>query len=78
MAANLACTECGGETIRGEIRGGNFDAGAFFLSHEGDKKTFTGAPKISPAQFQQDNRVVSFACTRCGVVTSFLERAVRE
>jgi hypothetical protein len=34
--------------------------------------------RATAQSFQRDNRVVSFACRQCGLVSSFLERAIRE
>jgi hypothetical protein len=51
--------------------------GDFFVEHDGDKRTFTGAPKPR-AGVQRDNRVISFACQSCGLVSSYLERVVRD
>lgn len=60
----------------GDLRSGVFSFGAFFVAHDGDKRTFTGAPKPLPG-VQRDNRVLSFACERCGFVASYLERVIR-
>ena len=70
------CPNCGGETVVGDVRSGVLSFGAFFTEHEGDKRTGTGAPKLRPG-VQRDNRVISAACTRCGLVSSYLERVVR-
>ena len=73
----IPCPQCGGETLRGDVRSGVLSFGSFFVEHEGDKRTFTGGPKPRPG-VQRDNRVVSVACTRCGLVSSYLERVVRD
>ena len=74
---NINCPKCGGPTIRGDVRSGMLSFGDFFVEHDGDRRTFTGAPKPKPG-VQRDNRVVSFACKQCGLVSSFLERAIRD
>ncbi len=73
---NILCPKCGGPTLRGDVRSGVLSFGDFFVEHDGDKRTFTGAPKPRPG-VQRDNRVLSFACQRCGLVSSYLERVVR-
>jgi hypothetical protein len=74
---NMNCPKCGGLTVRGDVRSGVLSFGDFFVEHDGDRRTFTGAPKPKPG-VQRDNRVVSFACQQCGLVSSFLERVIRE
>jgi hypothetical protein len=72
MALKITCPQCGGETLRGDIRSGVLSFGAFFIEHD-DKRTFTGAPKPKPG-VQRNNRVISIACTQCGLISSYLER----
>ena len=70
-----ACTHCGGPTLRGDLRSGVLSFGDFFVEHDGTQRTFTGAPKPR-GSLQRNNRVISFACERCGFVSSYLERAL--
>ena len=72
---NIACPKCGGPTVRGDVRSGVLSFGDFFVEHDADRKTFTGAPKPKPG-VQRNNRVVSYACQNCGLVSSFLQRIV--
>jgi hypothetical protein len=74
---NIVCPKCGGATLRGDVRSGILSFGDFFVEHDGDKRTFTGAPKPR-AGVQRDNRVISFACQSCGLVSSYMERVVRD
>ncbi len=69
------CSQCSGALVRGDLRSGVLSFGDFFVEHAGDERTFMGAPKPRPG-VQRDNRVISFACTQCGLVTSYLERAL--
>lgn len=73
----ITCPKRGGPTIRGDVRSGILSFGDFFVEHDGDRRTVTGAPKPKPG-LQRDNRVLSFACKDCGLVSSFLERAIRD
>jgi len=74
---NIVCPKCGGSTLRGDVRSGVLSFGDFFVEHDGDKRTLTGAPKPRPG-VQRDNRVISFACQNCGLVSSYLERIIRD
>lgn len=62
--------------MRGDLRSGVLSFGDFFVEHDGERRTITGAPKPKPG-VHRDNRVVSFACQQCGLVSSFLEKAIR-
>ncbi len=73
----ITCPKCGGMTIRGDVRSGILSFGNFFVEHDGERRTVTGAPKPK-AGVQRDNRVLSFACQQCGLVSSFLERVIRD
>lgn len=77
VATVISCPKCGGETTRGELRSGVISFGDFFVEHDGKKRTLTGAPKPK-AGIQRDNRVLSFACGSCGLVSSYLERVIRD
>ena len=76
MPTKIPCPQCGGDTLRGDVRSGMLSFGAFFVEHDGEEKTFTGSPKPRPG-IQRDNRVISVACARCGLVSSYLERVLR-
>jgi len=73
---SILCPKCGGATLCGDVRSGVLSAGDFFVEYDGDKRTFTGAPKPRGV-VQRDNRVISFACLSCGLVSSYLERVIR-
>lgn len=72
---NKTCVHCGGATRRGEVRSGLVSFGSFFLEYDGSARTLLGLPKLKP-EVRRDNRVVSLACERCGLITSYLEKAV--
>jgi predicted RNA-binding Zn-ribbon protein involved in translation (DUF1610 family) len=74
---NIVCPKCGGATVRGDARSGFLSVGNFFVEYDGDKRTWEGSPKPR-AGVQRDNRVISFACQSCGLVSSYLERVVRD
>jgi hypothetical protein len=61
--------------VRGDVRSGVLSFGDFFVEHDADRKTFTGAPKPKPG-VQRNNRVISYACQNCGLASSFLQRIV--
>ena len=69
---NISCPKCGGPTIRG-VRLGSLSFSDFFIEDGGERRTTTEARKPKPAQ-----RVVSVACRQCGLVSSFLEGAIRD
>ena len=73
---SIPCSQCGGPTIRGDVRSGVLSFGDFFIEHDGDRQTITGSPRPRPG-VQRDNRVLSFACERCGFVSNYLERVIR-
>ena len=73
----IVCSQCGGPTLRGDVRSGVLSFGDFFVEYDGDRRTWLGAPSPRPG-LQRDNRVISFACERCGFVSSYLERALRD
>ena len=59
------------------MRSGGVSLGGLLIEHDGDKRTFTGAPRPKGI-LQQDNRVLSFACKKCGHFSRFLERVIRD
>jgi hypothetical protein len=73
----IFCPPCGGPTKFGDLRSGMFSFGDFFIECDDEKRTWLDAPKMKTG-IQRDNRVVSFACEKCGYICSFLERYVRE
>ncbi len=72
---NVKCPQCHGNTIRGDLRSAVLSFGDFFIEHELGQKTFTGAPVPKPG-VQRNNRVISFACTDCGLITQYLEKVI--
>ena len=69
---NMLCPHCGGHTIIGDIRSGILSFGAFFLEFDSRE---TQKPR---AGVKRDNRVISHACTDCGLVSSYLASVIKK
>lgn len=65
------CVQCGAEVTVGDIRSGVISFGAFFVEYSPQQKTRLGAPLLDSG-LQKNNRVVSYACTNCGYISSYL------
>jgi hypothetical protein len=76
MSKPLTCLRCGGPTLRGDLRSGFTSFGDYFVEFDGDKMTLLGTPKLKSG-LERDNRVVSYACTKCGFISSYLERVLK-
>ncbi len=70
---NITCPNCGGPTLRGAVLSGALPV-EYFFEDTRERRTPTGAPKPKPVI----ERVVSAACPHCGLVSRFLERAIRD
>lgn len=73
----IKCSNCGGKTLYGDLISGGISFGNYFIEYDEDKKTVIGTPKPKKS-IQKDNRVVSFVCTKCGLISSFLEKIIKE
>ncbi len=69
------CLQCGNETVLGDVRSGVVSFGSFFVEYAEAGKGHFGAPKLKPGA-HRNNRVVSYACRRCGYISSYLEAVI--
>jgi len=76
MTTEIKCPSCGENVVVGDTRSGILSSGSFFVEYDGDKKTFSGDPKIKPVPSR--NRVISLACKNCGLISSYLEDIIHK
>jgi len=76
MTMEIKCPSCGESAVIGDTRSGMISFGNFFVEYDEDKKTLLGDPKPKPGISK--NRVISIACKKCGLISSYLEDIINK